>query len=334
MDNEPDLWDITHTDMHPVETDYDEMLQQFLNYATAVKDVDPTAQVTGPVSWGWNGYFFSARDRGSDRFATHADRRAHGNIAFIPWFLRQVAQQDAKLGRRTLDVLDVHFYPQGDGIYSARTDTETDALRLRSTRALWDSTYIDESWINAPIQLIPRLRQWVEHNYPGTKIGITEWNFGAEDHISGALAIAEILGIFGREHVDLACYWTCPPLGSPAFLAYKIYRNPDDLGNGFGDRSVWTSSSNPNAVSCFGGMDTRFHRPTLMLINKSADHSRHVVLVLDHWGTADAAVRYQLAGDHPRLIQRQADLEIRREHANITLPPSSVTLLSSRMSLR
>ncbi len=52
MDNEPDLWDVTHTDMHPVQADYDELLRQFLDYATAVKDEDPSAQITGPVSWG------------------------------------------------------------------------------------------------------------------------------------------------------------------------------------------------------------------------------------------------------------------------------------------
>ena len=78
MDNEPDLWDITHTDMHPVQPDYEELLRQFLNMAEAVKDADPDAQITGPVSWGWTGYFYSPRDRGTDNYARHADRREHG----------------------------------------------------------------------------------------------------------------------------------------------------------------------------------------------------------------------------------------------------------------
>ena len=64
MDNEPDLWDATHTDVHPARMGYDDVLRNFLEYATAVKAVDPSALITGPVSWGWTGYNYSALDRG------------------------------------------------------------------------------------------------------------------------------------------------------------------------------------------------------------------------------------------------------------------------------
>ena len=58
--------------------------------------------------------------------------------------------------------------------------------------------------------LIPRMKNWVATYYPGTKIGITEYNWGAEGHINGATAQADILGIFGREGLDLATRWTTP----------------------------------------------------------------------------------------------------------------------------
>ena len=46
--------------------------------------------------------------------------------------------------------------------------------RNRSTRSLWDPTYTDETWINDKVQLIPRLRSWVDtYYYPGAPIGIT-----------------------------------------------------------------------------------------------------------------------------------------------------------------
>ena len=63
----------------------------------------------------------------------------------------------------------------------------------------WDTNYVDPSWINNVIMLIPRMKSWVATNYPGTKIGITEYNWGAEPSINGATAQADILGIFGRE---------------------------------------------------------------------------------------------------------------------------------------
>ena len=89
--------------------------------------------------------------------------------------------------RRALDVLDVHYYPQGDGIYGAAADAATAARRLRSTRSLWDPTYKDESWINDTVRLIPRLKEWIQQNYPGLGFQIGEYNFGAEDHIAGGV---------------------------------------------------------------------------------------------------------------------------------------------------
>ena len=55
MDNEPDLWDSTHTDVHPARMGYQNTLDRFLEYAKAVKDVDPSAKILGPVAWGWTG---------------------------------------------------------------------------------------------------------------------------------------------------------------------------------------------------------------------------------------------------------------------------------------
>ena len=83
--------------------------------------------------------------------------------------------------------------------------------RNRSTRSLWDPNYVDETWINDKVQLIPRLRNWVNtYYYPGTPIGITEYNWGAEGHINGATTQADIFGIFGREGLDMAARWTTP----------------------------------------------------------------------------------------------------------------------------
>ena len=82
---------------------------------------------------------------------------------------------------------------------SDAVDSATELLRNQSTRQFWDTNYVDPSWINSVIALIPRMRSWVSTNYPGTKIGITEYNWGAEPYINGATAQADILGIFGRE---------------------------------------------------------------------------------------------------------------------------------------
>ncbi len=327
IDNEPDLWAETHTDVHPVRPDYDELLGTFLEYAEAIKDVDPTARVLGPTLSGWTGYFYSARDRGTDNFRTHADRRAHGDIPLLPWWLEQVRQHDEQAGRRTLDVLDVHYYPQGQGIYPGATDEATNALRLRSTRSLWDPSYTDESWIREPIRLIPRLREWIDRFYPGTLLAIGEWNWGAERTLNGALAIADVLGIYGREGVDLAAYWTTPPRGSPGALAFRMYTNYDGRGSTFGDQAVPVRTDAPDEVGMYASLDSGSGDLVIIAINKRPDVDLPTVLHIEGFRPSRAARVYRLSSEDPLAIHELGEIGVAAQELSVTLPRSSITLL-------
>ncbi len=324
MDNEPDLWDATHTDVHPARMGYDDVLHNFLDYASAVKAVDPTALVTGPVSWGWTGYNYSALDRGDDNFQTHADQTRHGGELFLPWFLKQVHAHDARTGRRTLDVLDVHYYPQANGVYGGQTDKATEALRLRETRSLWDPSYHDESWIGVPLRLIPRLNEWIAQSYPGTRLGITEWNFGADFHINGGLAIADALGIFGRENVYLADYWAYPNKNSPGYLAFKLYRNADGRGNGFGDVACSAASADQDRLSVYAATDSRTGELTLMLINKMSKATITAPLTVHGVLPAGTVKMWRCDADNPKGIAAYPPVPLK---SALTLPPQSMTLV-------
>jgi len=324
MDNEPDIWDVTHTDVHPARMGYDDMLHNFLDYATAVKAVDPSAYVTGPVSWGWTGYNYSALDRGDDNFHTFADRRRHGGDLFLLWFLKQVHAHDAQARARTLDVLDVHYYPQGSGVYGAEADKAMRALRERSTRSLWDPTYTDESWIGQPIALIPRLQNWIATGYPGTRIGITEWSFGADKDISGGLATADALGIFGRENIYLANYWAYPTKDAPAYLAFKLYRNADGAGNGFGDVACAASSTDQSKLSCYAATDSRTGDLTLILVNKMPKATITAPLALHGLTPSGTVKMWRVSADNPGRI---AAFPLSPLKPSLTLPPQSMTLV-------
>jgi hypothetical protein len=327
MDNEADLWAGTHTDVHPARMGYDDMLANFMEYATAVKAVDPSAQITGPVSWGWTGYLYSAKDQGSDNFATHADRRAHGGEPFLLWFLKQARAHDTKVGRRTLDVLDVHHYPQGAAVYSPKADAATRALRLRSTRALYDPTYQDESWIGQPIQLIPRLKEWIAQGYPGTKVGITEWNFGAEEDISGGLATADALGIFGREGVDLACYWVSPKPGSPTGLAFRLFRRPTSAGAGFGDLSCRARSADPDRLTTYAAIDRKTGDLTVVLINKMPKATVTVPLTVQNYQAAAVARQFRFAAGDTEITKLDGPAVSATGRVTLSIPPYSATLI-------
>ena len=91
------------------------------------------------------------------------------------------------------------------------------------------------------IMLIPRMKSWVATNYPGTKIGITEYNWGAEPNINGATAQADILGIFGREGLGSGHPLDhAGPNTSPTYKAMKMYRNYD------GNKSIFRRHQRPD----------------------------------------------------------------------------------------
>ncbi|MDQ6671973.1 MAG: glycoside hydrolase family 44 protein [Chloroflexota bacterium] len=327
IDNEPDLWSETHTDVHPVQPSYDDMLGTFLEYAQAVKDVDPGAQVLGPTVSGWSGYFYSARDRGDDNFRTHADRRAHADMPFLAWWLDQLRQHDESTGRRTLDLLDVHYYPQAKGVFAGATDDSTNRLRLRSTRSLWDPSYTDESWIGDNVSLIPRLRDWVDRYYPGTRLAITEWNWGADQTMNGALAIADVLGIFGREGVDLAAYWTSPPPDSPGALAFSMYTNYDGKGHRFGDRALVAFSDDPDDVGVYASTEMSTGDLIVIVVNRRSDVSLQSVLRVDGLVGSAGAQLYQYAASRLSAIEHLPALPVSDGQVAISLPTESISLI-------
>lgn len=320
MDNEPDLWSTTHTDVHPAQMGYDAMLANFEDYAGMVKEQDPSAQVLGPDLSGWTGYLYSDLDRGSDNFATHADRAAHGDEPFLPWWLGQVAKADAAQGHRTLDLLDVHYYPQAQGVFSQASDPATQALRIRSVHSLYDRGYHDESWINDQVALIPRLKDWVSQRYPGTGLAITEYNWGGERDASGAVALAEVLGIFGRQGVQLASYWTYPPPDSPAGAAFRLYRNYDGQGGSFGDVSLPAESSRPEIAS-FAARHSQGGEVDVILANQSTTEPARVSLALG--GRSYRATQFTVSPGSSKIQPSPLPAAT----ASLALPPLGLALV-------
>jgi hypothetical protein len=220
MDNEPALWNGTHRDVQPVGLMMQELVDKTIAYSNAVKAVDADALVVGPEEWGWTAYSLSGYDaqQGAklnwDR-SKMVDRQKMGGMDALPWYLEQLRSAGEKSGKRVLDVFTVHIYPQG-GEFGDDVSRDMQLRRNRSTRALWDPNYKDESWINDTVQLIPRLQKWVaDHYYEDTPVGITEYNWGAENHINGATAQADIYGLFGREGLDMGARWTTPATTRP-----------------------------------------------------------------------------------------------------------------------
>ena len=320
MDNEPSIWFGTHRDVHPIGVGMDEFLALFIEYASMVKGVDPAAVIVGPEEWAWPGYVKSGLDQQNNNTA---DQTAHGGQEYLPWLLGQLHQHDQGTGRRLIDVFSVHCYPQG-GESSDDVSTATQLLRNRSTRSLWDTNYVDASWICECVQLIPRLKAWVASSYPGLQTAITEYNWGAEANINGATAQADILGIFGREGLDLATRWSAPDPTSYAYKAIQMYRNYDGNKSVFGDVSVLASGPNPDDVSVFGAQRSSDNALTVMVINKQLTNSAPLNLTLANFKAASSAQAWRLTAAN--VIARLPDAAVTGNAVTDTLPAQSITL--------
>lgn len=327
LDNEPAIWHSTHRDVHPVGQTMDELRDKTVAYATRIKQIDPAAQVVGPEEFGWSGYLLSGYDLqwGSlHGWSNLPDKAAHGGADHLPWLLDQLRLAGLSAGRRLLDVFTVHYYPQG-GEYGNDTSTAMQLRRNRSTRSLWDPAYVDETWVADTVRLLPRLREWIAAYYPGTRIGITEYSWGAEGDINGATAQADVLGIFGREGLDLAARWTTPDTASPTYKAIKMFRNHDGTGKSFGDVSVSTQAPTPDQLSAFSALRSSDGALTVMVVSKALSGNTPLTVNVAGFAASGSARAWQLTSAN--TITPLADVPFASGRLATTVPKQSITLL-------
>ncbi|MGA2797570.1 MAG: glycoside hydrolase family 44 protein [Thermoguttaceae bacterium] len=295
LDNEPDLWSSTHAEIHPSPATYAEIVQKTIDYGNAIKNVMPGTKIFGPVNYGFLGMW-------NLQNAPDANGRD-----FINYYLAQMKTAEQTYGKRLLDVLDVHWYPEvyvngvriTDTVSDQRNSTAMVAARLQAPRSLWDPTYDEESWVtepwftNGPIKLLPTLQGKIDANYPGTKLSISEYNYGGGDHISGGIAEADVLGIFGRQGVFAACEW---PSGNEPFIAagFQMYRNFDGKNGTFGDTSVSAGTNDNAATSVYASLDSQDpNHMVLVAINKT-DHAVNAQMNMNYTTPFILADVYQL----------------------------------------
>ncbi|MDE3245445.1 MAG: hypothetical protein KGN80_05105, partial [Acidobacteriota bacterium] len=331
LDNEPDLWNSTHLEVQRTALRYDQFLPLSIASAGAIKDQIPQALLFGPVSYGWNGFV---------NLQNAPDAGAHGD--FLEYYLSQMKTASQSQGRRLLDVLDLHWYSeaQGGGVRVVNPDNSAAvaAARIQAPRSLWDATYTETSWItqwstNGPIELIPRMMAKIAAQYPGTKLAFSEYNHGGEDHISGALAEADCLGIFGRESVFAANVWPLQSSRSFLFGAFRIFRNYDGVGAAFGDTSFEALASDNAKASVYGSFDGGHpERVVTVLLNK--DTVSHTAgLALTHTQAFSAAQVYQITAASPVqgdsvVPQHLGNIPITKVNAFVmTLPAWSITVV-------
>ena len=321
LDNEPDLWQHTHPRIFPDPLTYADFANRSERFAKAVKSQAPDALMFGFVSYGFNG-FRTLQD------APDADGRDATDF-----FLDQMAEAETRAGRRLVDVLDLHWYPetQGGGMRIVEQDASpaVAAARVQAPRHLYDPAFREQSWIDQvlgePLRLLPRYEAKIAGHYPGTKLAITEYNYGGGDDISGGLAQADALGAFGRYGVFAAAFWKLSGEDTFTSAAFDLYRNYDGRQGSFGEESLDATSGDLSRVGVWAASRKADGAVTLLLINRSESPAR--VRMDDAGGLLKPGARlFRLAGDAPRVVAVNDKVEAGR----LDLPPRSATLVESK----
>ena len=328
LDNEPDIWVGTHARIHPEPVTYAELIDRNIKYASAIKAVAPDALVFGFVSYGWGGFttLQNAPD-GAGRDATEV-------------YLGAMKKAEADGGRRLIDVLDVHWYSEARGGGTEQTGVRVSEIgpragevavneaRVHATRSLWDPTYRETSWIDRslgePIRLIPRLRAKIDAHYPGTKLAMTEYNYGGGENASGAVAQADALGIFGREGVFAAAFWALSDKEPFSRAAFDAYRNYDGHGRAFGETALRVDNGDPAMLGAFASAREGDGATVIVLTNRTTNER---TTRLDVRGVAVTDFgRWQLTGATAAMTSG-SDGPIEKNSLPLTLPAMSVTTI-------
>ncbi|MEO0529937.1 MAG: glycoside hydrolase family 44 protein [Planctomycetota bacterium] len=323
LDNEPGLWDFTHPRLYgPTNPTFADVGAKSIAHASAIKDVAPDAPVLGGVTFGWSGMV--NLDNAPDFNSQVPQPRDPQGLHFNRWLLETMAAEEQSQGRVLMDVLDLHWYPEARGGGQRITfggelnnSPAVVAARLQAPRSLWDPDYTEESWITQfstngdPIRLLDRVQADIDELKPGTAISVSEYNYGGGNHISGGIAQADVLGIFGREGVFNASWWPVESGGNRAFTeaGFEMFTDFDGAGGRFGDLSIDAVADDNGASSVYASLSTDGDGEMIVVaINKTATPMDATIAITSDQRYTDAEV-FQLTDSSAQPV-RAGDLAI------------------------
>lgn len=330
LDNEPCLWFSTHPLLWGTTgVKVSELLSRSVDLAKLIKEMDGTAEVFGPSLYGFTAYQ-------NLQFASDWDdiRRTGDYNYFIEYYLAKMKQEEQQNGKRLLDVLDLHWYPEGNADFEGvspfgnNNDRNSIGARVAMTRSLWDSTYRENTWIGREhaqgiLPLLPKLKKIIDSRYPGTKLAITEYAYMGYGHVSGAIAQTDALGIFGQQDVYMANFWGA--IEGYVKTGFDLYRNYDGNGSTFGETFLQTQTSDVANTSAYASVhaadESKLHT---IAINKNLDSAVTVKIALTANRQYKSARVWLVDSKSPEIKMAKNIRVINNNSFEYSLPPLTI----------
>lgn len=326
LDNEPALWSGTHSLIQRKTLSCEELINKSVELAKVVKSVDKNAEVFGPALYG-----YTAFDHLQDDEAWKADYAGKYDW-FVSYYLDQMKKAEEESGQRLLDVFDIHYYTEAQGTCGTRmcsdpTHTECIDEMLQSYRTLCEKGYTENSWIGkycqANIPILPRMQESIAKYYPGTKLAISEYDFGGKDCIAGGIAEIDALGTFAKNNVYFATIWADD--APYQFSAIDMFTNYDGEGSAFGDTLIDSKTDDYIKSTCYAAVDDEDKGDVNVIVtNKSQTQTEKATINLENTDIdyKNAAV-YILNGESSEIKHVQSLKNIDENKFTIDIPPLS-----------
>ena len=212
---------------------------------------------------------------------------------WFPSFLLDTLKKESDIfGQPLIDYFSFHFYPQhkvdANGEFSSggtvvRNSKSTQdyirETRMDFSRSLWDDSYLEPSWLTnsklngEPNKILTRLQKSIDAYFPSTKIMIGEFDFGFDNDISHAIAIADFLGMAGQNNLSIATRWDLDYNNGSTYTntAYKLFRNYDGSDASFGSSVVYSTFDNKGDGSVWASLNSKEDELHLIILNKDVD---------------------------------------------------------------
>lgn len=320
LDNEPVLWNHTHSRIHPNPVSIEELRDKSVEMAKAVKKLDPNAEIFGPALYGYTAYDHLADDDSSNEWETL--KAQNGYHWYLDCYLDQMKQASDEAGVRLLDVLDIHYY--SESVKSGKPDDI-----LQSVRTLYEKGFKEDSWIGMwcqeNIPILPTIQNSIDKYYPGTKLAITEYDFGG-NNLCGAIAQAEALGCYADAEVYYATLWG----GNPYQLsAINLYTNYDGKGGSFGNELVSAKTDDVSLSSSYAAINNGDKSEvTIMVTNKDQEKSEKAVISLDNSDKEyKAAAVYAIYGDSADIKLLDVNYNVKNNKVEVDLPSLATAMV-------
>ncbi len=326
LDNHASLWSYEFSLIHPDKPGYDDVVEPGIEFATAIKDAFPDAEVAGPAEYGWQGYIDL---QGSEDYETEGD--------FLEYYLTRMATAEADYGARLLDYLDVHWWPEA-GACRKRIIVETSEpaiaeARMQAPRSLWDPTYVEDSWVAAlrPINLISKMNERIDNAYPGTKLAFSAWYYGGGSDISGAIAAADVLGIFGREGIGLASV-SLPDEAPYVTAAFQAFLNYDGAGAHFGDTSVASTTDDLEGASAYASIESGAPTQLVIVLMNKRNAIRPTTINIDSATSYGTSLVYELTDEGPTVVAVDSLSATSDNTFSYEMPPISIAVIVPQLA--